>query len=73
MATSFLGKLLETYAVLHSATWSNTCDLLLEDLDGKIGRKLLFFLAYHPQTNGTIEVVNRSFSTLLLINKNTKN
>lgn len=32
---------------------------------GKVGTKLLLSLTYHPQTDGQIEVVNKTLSTLL--------
>ena len=42
---------------------------------GKVGTKLLFLTTCQPQSDGQIEVVNRTLSTLLriIIQKNLKN
>jgi hypothetical protein len=42
---------------------------------GKLGTKLLYSITCHPQTNGQIEVVNRTLTQLLwaIIQKNLKN
>ena len=42
---------------------------------GKVGTKLLFLTTCQPQSDGKIEVVNRTLSTLLriIIQKNLKN
>jgi hypothetical protein len=42
---------------------------------GKLGTRLLYSITCHPQTNGQIEVVNRTLTQLLwaIIQKNLKN
>ena len=77
MVDLFLKEIVRLYGVPKTIVFDRDTKFLSyfwKVLWGKLGTKLIFSTSYHPQTDGQIEVVNRTLSTLLttLIQKNLK-
>jgi hypothetical protein len=77
IAELFFREIIRLHGVPHTIVSNRDAKFLshfLRSLWNKLGTKLLFSTTCHPQTDGQIEVVNRTLSTMLraVLDKNLK-